>query len=545
MAKFLPNQRKCILVIELGKASFKIASFLRSSSKLELLDYSLERLGPQPESKARIVNAIRAFLKKNSLSVKESILSIADADSVAIKYCLLPALKYQEILSAAIWQLKDEVHFELKDAYSDWRVVKELTDEQGARQQGIIFAFSRKEAVEDYLACLSECNLRASAILTSPLNYIDILKDIAESQRFTCEMVLDLEYLDSTLSLYIDKKLYFTRTLPFFVDSFTRSLVGTLFSDKGKVELTLNDAEEIRDTVGIPQDETASIRDNLQASQVISLVRPVLESLVREIKHSITYFTSHLGEVQPQVIYISGFGADMKHLDTYLAKEIGLPVSRLPFPDILDTRRIAPDRLARDRSQLASCVGAVLSANRGVSLLAGDVRMRWVKNVLIKRLKPFFSAIGVLILFFMFISVLMIPVFSYRLIKAKSYFNDKKLLFSFFEKARLGRELNYEVSLQRVTADALLNFISQSVPDALRLSELELDQYRGELALQGEARQAQDVDVFVSKLKASDYFSGVNELDSRFRGNDEQLRVSVNTTKGTDRTFKIICKLKY
>ncbi len=527
MARFLINQRKCVLVIEVSRASFKIASFLRSSSKLELTNYALERLEPQPDPKAQIVNSIRTFLKEKSLSVKEAILSIADPDSVSIKYCLLPVLEHKEILSAAVWQLKDEVHFDLKDAYSDWTVVKELTDEQGARQQGIIFAFSRKEAVENYLACLSECNLRASAIVTSPLNYADILKGIADDKTVASEIVLDLEYLDSALNLYIDKKLHFTRYLPVSVENFTRSLIGTLMSNRGKVELSLSQAEEIRDKVGIPDDESIIIQDNLQATQILSLIRPVLESLVREIKHSITYFISHLEEAQPQIIYISGFGANLKNLNSYLAKELGFPVSSLPFPDILDTSRIQPDRLARDRGQLISCAGAVLLASRGVSLLAGDVRMRWIKDVLIKRLKPLISAIGVLILSFMFISVLTLPVFSYRLKKAKSYFNDKKLLFSFFEKVRLRNELNYEVLLQRVTADALLNFLSQSIPDGLCLSELELDQYRGELTLQGDVRQAQDIDVFVGKLKASDYFSGLKTLNN------------------TDSVFKIKCKLKY
>lgn len=528
MARFEFKRRKSILVIEIGRVSLKIVYFLRSASKLELVDYSLEKMNPQLDAASQITNFIRAFLKKNSLSVKEAILSIADADSVAIQYCLLPALKRNEILSAAIWQLKDEVHFDLKDAYSDWNVVKEFTDEQGARQQGFIFAFSRKEAVEGYLVSLSMCNLRASAIVTSALNYADILKVIKEDKTVTSEIVLDLEYLDSALNLYIDKKLHFTRYLPVSMESFTRSLVGTLTSERGEVELNSSQAEEIRDKVGIPDDKSVFIQDNLQASQIFALIRPVLESLVREIRHSITYFTAHLGEEKPQVIYISGFGASLKNLDTYLAKELGFPVSVLAFPVALDTSRIQSDRLVKERSQLVSCVGAVLLASHGVSLLAGDVRMRWVKNILMKRLKPFIYTIGVLILSFMFISVLMLPVFSYRLKKAQSYFNDKKQLFSFFEKVRLWREINYEVSLQRVTADALLNFISQSTPEDLRLSELELDQYRGELTLQGEARKAEDIDAFVSKLNASDYFSSLKTL---------------NRTGG--REFKIKCKLKY
>ncbi len=402
MAKFLSTWCPYILVVEISKVSLKLAYFLRSGSRLELLSYSLEKINPELGSNSQIIDFIRVFLKKNSLSVKEAILSIADTDSAAIKYCLLPPLKRKEILSAAIWQVKDEVHFDLGNAYSDWRLVKEFTDEQGARQQGIIFAFSRKETVEKYIKCLAQCDLRVSAIVTSAFNYADILRNMTSDKSISSEIVLEFEYLDSALNLYIGKKLHFTRYLPISVQSFTNSLVGTLLSDRGRVELTLSEAEKIRDNIGIPLDENVFIKDNFQASQVASLFRPVLESLVREIKHSINYFTSNLGESAPQIIYITGLGANLKNLDSYLTKELGFRAVKLPFPDILGTGRIQSDKLLEDKNQMVSCVGAILSADRGLNLLSGDVRTRWIKNVLLKRLSPFAVIIGVLILFLMF-----------------------------------------------------------------------------------------------------------------------------------------------
>jgi type IV pilus assembly protein PilM len=528
MVRFPFKRRQGVLVVEVGKADLKLAYLLLSPSKLELLSYSLHKICvEEKDPEGQITSLIQAFLRDNSISVKQAVLSIADTECVAIKYCLLPPLKRKEVLAAAVWQLKDEVHFDLERAYSDWRVVKEFTDEQGARQQGIIFAFSRKEAVEKYVDCLSKCNLRAQAIVTSALNYIDVLKGTTQEKPFNCEIILDLGQLDSALHLYVDRKLRFTRYMPVSVDSFTKALIGTLLSDKGKVELTLSDAEEIRDNIGIPQDDSAFIRDNLRAGQINSLIRPVLENLVREIRHSITYLVSHLEEPQPQVIYIAGLGAHLKGLDTYLTKELGLPVVRLAFPAILDTNQIEPEKLAGDSGKLVSCVGAVLLAARGITLLPGDLRMRWVKHALIKRLKPFVSALGILILSFMLISIFMLPVYSYRLKMAKDYFKDKKQLYSFFEKVRLWRELAFETSLQRVPADALLNFLSQSIPDGLCLNGLELDQYRGELTLQGERRQASDLDIFLEKLRVSGFFLSLKPLAS------------------SGDTFKIKCKLKY
>lgn len=527
MLNFFFGKSKNILVIEVSKARLKIAAFLRTPTKLKLLGYSFTAIDPAGDDAKAIVRAIRDFFKENPLAVKDAVLSIADADSVAMKYCLLPVLKREEVLSAAVWQLKDEVHFDLNNAYSDWRVVKEITDEDGARQQGIIFAFSQKEAVEKYLTCLAQCNLRASAVVTNAFSYVDVLRGIAEDKQISSEIILDLEYSDSALNLYVNKELHFTRYLPVSVESFTRSLVGTLVSDKGRVELTMKEAEQIRDNIGIPQDETVFIKENLQASQIASLIRPVLESLVRETKHSVTYFTGNLNEAPPQAIYLAGLGANLKNLDTYLAEELKFPVTKLSLPGNLDTSRISASQLDQDRAQLLSCVGAVLSAGRGVSLMAGDVKMRWLKNIFTKHLKPIFLVAVGLVVAAMLVLMAKLPYYSYRLKAAKGYFQDKKVLLSFFQKVQRWQEVSVEVSMQRVTADALLNFISQTTPAGLRLSELTLDQYEGTLILKGDARDAGQVQEFLEKLKGAEYFS------------------AVETVGPQGQNFYLKCKLKY
>ncbi len=512
MVKFAVNRGRQMLAVEVDKASLKIGYFLRSPSRLELVGYSLEKLDLKKGDAAdQISGLLRGFLEERSISAKEAILSISDTDAIAIKYCVLPALSRKEILSAAKWELKEEVPFDLEDAYSDWRVVKESTDEDGARHQGIIFVFIRKEAVEEYLSCLQHCGLRASAIVTNAVNYIDILKGISGNKQFTSEIVLDLEYFDSALNLYLDKKLHFARYLPISVDSYTRSLIATFASGagKGNLELTLNEAEEIRDNIGIPEDKEGFIRDNLRANQIIFLIRPVLENMVREIKYSITYFTSSLGQPAPQIIYLTGLGANIKNLDAYLGKELGLPVVRLPLPDILDAGRIPPDRLAKDSNQIVSCVGAALSVGGGIRLVSGGLKFGKFRRSCKKYLLSFISAAGILILSLMFISVCMLPVYNYRLKKARDYFKGKKLLLSFFEQARSHKELLLEVPLQRIPAIALLNFISQSVTDNIRLEELDLDQPRGELILQGESTQPADIDGFVQRLQASGFFSAI------------------------------------
>jgi hypothetical protein len=53
---------------------------------------------------------------------------------------------------------------------------------------------------------------------------------------------------------------------------------------------------------------------------------------VRELRFSFSYFSATFDRDQPEILYITGGGANLRNLDAYLARELKLRVSCLPFP---------------------------------------------------------------------------------------------------------------------------------------------------------------------------------------------------------------------
>jgi len=90
--------------------------------------------------------------------------------------------------------------------------------------------------------------------------------------------------------------LAFSRKLPFSGDTVTKSMTETLTSDRGKVELSLKEAERIKREHGIPRPENPQLIDGkISTHEVLSLIRPKVEQFAGDIGRSFDFYREESG----------------------------------------------------------------------------------------------------------------------------------------------------------------------------------------------------------------------------------------------------------
>jgi Tfp pilus assembly protein PilN len=233
--------------------------------------------------------------------------------------------------------LQEEVLFDLADAYTDWQVFRDPYEEGEVQKQDCTFIVMKKSAVQFYLNALQKCKLKPVCLTTGALAYSQILRAAVPGGGPAA--VLDLDYQQATLCFLVNNRIHFARNMPVSWEKITQSLTEILVSDKGKIELSAQEAEEIKNTVGYPlghYDENLQIRDNVQVKHVVSMLRPILEVLVRELNFSFDYYATNFNVEPPRVLYITGGGANLKRFEEYLHQELGIEVSCLPVPPQID-----------------------------------------------------------------------------------------------------------------------------------------------------------------------------------------------------------------
>lgn len=518
ITEILKKKKRKFLSIDFGQAFVKIVYIESLGQRFSLLNYDFKRIPALEENKTEIINFIKDFIKLNAIPEKEVSLTLSDPESIIIKHLILPVVPKEEILQAIKWQLKGETHFDLENTAFDWQIVKEYTDEEGARKNEIMCIFVKPELIDKYLSIIEGANLTPFRISSSHFNYADILRYLKGNPAIVA--IMDIGYKSSVICIYNNNRLDFIRSLTLSSEKLTQSLTGTLVSGNNKTELSYEKAEEIKNTFGIPKDTDTILQDNIQAIQVISLMRPLLETMVKELNRSFEYFTSHFKEEHPAILYLSGGGSNLKNLDWYLNNEFKIKVLKLPLPDCINLEAIDKEKLKEDQLQIMSAMGAGLADCLGINLLPQEIRTQKVEVIEKVSLRFVAIILGAVFLFSFLVTRFEIYDYRKRLKNAQIHLQTIEAIKVLKQEIDARESLINKIQKNKVPVDGLLKLIGTVIPGSIILDELFLDQGTHILTLKGVVSGTDNIAEsvltnFMQKLETSSFLSECNLIFSK------------------------------
>jgi len=523
--KLLKGEKGGLLSLDIGTRITKIALFSLTGGKPTLLKYEIKELKDEDRE---ITAFISNFIKSNSIEEKNIIINMEDPESLIIKRISLPNLPEKEMGDAIGWEIKDDIPFDMKEAELDWQVIGESTDKDGAKKIDLMLACGKRDLVDRHVKIAKGAGLSVVDIKSAPFSSSYIVEG-SESSKEGIVSVLDIGAMDSTFSFYRDGKLSFIRELPFGSEQFTSSISGVLLSDKGRIELTREKAEEIKREFGIPKDPNQALRDGITASQIMPLIRPSLERLIQEIRRSIDYFTSSFDADAPKILYLSGGGSRLKGLDTYLKDELKFKVDRLPVADLVEMGE-GLDKKSLDEAmvQLAGSIGATLGRNKRPHLLPREYRTEKIEAIEKVSLRVAGITLGVILL----LSIIGVKFqerdYKNRLANARLHLETIDQINRIKDRIVKRTELVEEIRSGYVLPDWILKEVGHLIPGSAVINKFELDQGGNSLALKGyivarEHMAQEEITSFIKNLERSPFFKEASLESSdkaRYEGKD-------------------------
>ncbi len=501
------------------------------ADKLRLLAYDVQKLPSFDKEKKEeaVFHFIEGFLKQNAVAERDVIISISNADSIFVKDIVLPMMSEEEILKAAKWQLKDDVLFDLEKASIDWRALEEFTGEDGVKGARTIFIVANNEVVNHHLSMIQKCQLDPLCVTTGAFNYTHILEKLPETPKAVA--ILDVGHTESTFGIYADNKLNFVRRLPISWEKLMQSLTKVLVSDGGVTQFTYEEAEEITRTVGIPENVTETVRGNVHASHLMSLMRPLLETLVREIKFSLDYFAMNFEKDRPSLLYITGDSSNLKNLDKYLSKEFHMNVSYLSLPSYVDTAVLEKKEIEReDQNKIINAIGAALGGVRAINLLPFDIKAQKLELVEKAFLRFVSIIMGAILFFSLFVMQFQVHNYQDRIRNAQIHLETMEDVKNLIQKVKEKEGLVAAIEGNRVPAEGILKTISATIPDGIVLDILEFNppehrlMLKGTVLAGGEAAEAA-LSNFLQKLEGSLFFTEASFVSSQRSGVDYKFEI--------------------
>jgi len=264
----------------------------------------------------------------------------------------LPVLPEAEIAETIHYQTAKMVPYLPKDLVVDYYKLNTPAAEK--KQMYFVAAVSEKDIL-DRLAAVDRVGIKPKAIL-APASALGSLLGKKKSGNLA---LIDLGSSATMIVLISQGQVVFAREIKVGGADITRAMVGVVQTGQGKTELNANNAEELKNAFGIPLNvEEYTKEAGVPGSEIMGLIRPVLENIAAEILNTFAYYRKEMQvEVDFNKVYFTGGASQIKNLIAYYKNQLNLEVEALPCfcevkPDKKDFHQLAPS--------FCVAVGAVL-----------------------------------------------------------------------------------------------------------------------------------------------------------------------------------------
>ncbi|MCI0650604.1 MAG: pilus assembly protein PilM [Planctomycetes bacterium] len=133
-------------------------------------------------------------------------------------------------------------------------------------------------------------------------------------------VVVEMHRYSTGMHIYRSGGLVYTRVVQFGGNDLTRALMDTVATRSGFIELSFEQAEQLKETFGLPApgDDEPLRGSPLLPEQLRMMYEPKLNTLVYELRNSIRYYQQLSGDRRIHRLILTGGSSRMKGLDQHL-----------------------------------------------------------------------------------------------------------------------------------------------------------------------------------------------------------------------------------
>lgn len=390
-----------IIGLDLGSSSIKIAQFIKKEGYLSFVRADLKEIGALTESEAREkeISAAVKYLFKGINTKKAEIRAVINCPQTAIKKVTTPYMPKSELRQGINLEAKNYFPFGIDQSLLDFEILGDIV-EKGVRKYEVLVGVCPITTVDKYLKVLKKAGIKPASFVSCSYS-LQKLSEYLNSGKDETACLVDIGEYHTELIISKGRDLIFTRKIPISGSDFTKAMTGLLVSDRGRTQLTQEEAEKIKRDVGLPPEaDFKIIDDKISTSQILAMLRTPAEHLVNEIERCLDYYREEAGGAKVNSVAIYGGGASLAGLIRFISAGLEIEVK---LGDPLEGFRIekgAAVERERMSHRLDIAIGAALSEPRGMNLLPAEIKEETQRAVKRGTLAAIITAVVIISLLF-------------------------------------------------------------------------------------------------------------------------------------------------
>jgi len=393
-----------IIGLDIGSHSIKLVGLKMTSKGPFLMCMGMKEIPPgkDKEDVNTLSEILKALVKEVGLKTKKVSLTVSGS-GIHIKRISMPSLPKAELKEAVRWEIKDHLPFPVETAQIDFHILNEYV-EDNVKKLDLMVVACPKHLIDRTLSIAERAGLQPTHLDVAPFSLWNTLLVWDGNKKEETVALIDMGAEKTGIYLFKDRSLQFSREITPAGADITRAIAEGIGSAE-EAQLIYERAEKIKQEMGIPSEPSQEGMSEKSASlsKISFLVRPVLEKLTAEIGRSFEYYRNLFNVERIDRVLMTGGGANVKNIVSYLGKELRLPVEHFnPLRKILfDSKKIDVQLLDQMGSVFTIAVGMALPEPKRIELI--PAKEPFLSKVKIGKLIP---VLAPLITFFIFLGII-------------------------------------------------------------------------------------------------------------------------------------------
>ena len=390
--------------LDIGSHSIKLVGLKMTSRGPFLARAGIKSIpsGVDREDLSQIAEIIKALFDEAGVKPGKVRLTVSGS-GVNIRQITIASMPKAELKEALRWEIKGHLPFPIETARIDFQVLGQSVVD-GVKKVDLIVVACPNHLIDRTLSIAREAGLDPAHLDVVPFALWNALLVWDRLKQEETIALIDFGAAKLGIHFFKDGILQFSReTTPAGTEITSAIMEGVRF--EGDSNLFYQRAERIKEEVGIPSETEGEtvVEESIKLSKISILIRPVLERITAEISRSLDYYRSQFNVDRIDRLLLTGGGADLKNISSYLGGELRLPVDHFsPVGETLfDSKKVDLTVLDQQGSVFTVAAGTALIQPKRIELL--PAKESFISRIPIAKCIPVLAPAITLLIFIWFV----------------------------------------------------------------------------------------------------------------------------------------------
>jgi type IV pilus assembly protein PilM len=306
---------------------------------------------------------------------------------VNIKRITIPDMPRAELKEAVRWAIKEQLPFPVETAQVDFHIMGEVIEDK-IKKLDLMVVACPNHLIDQSFSIAQGAGLEPVHFDVAPFALWDAFLNWGQPKEGEEVALIDLGADKTGVHLFKGGILQFSREVTPAGADITRAIMDGIGSGE-ESNLFYEKAEKIKEALGVsPEGSQQKIPgETINVPKVVFHMRPILERMAAEIGRSLDYYKHEFNVDKINRVLLTGGGAHLKNILSYLGNELRLPVEQFnPLKEILfDSKKIDAQIIDQMGSLFTVAAGLTLPQPKRIELLPAKEpflsKARFVKSI--------------------------------------------------------------------------------------------------------------------------------------------------------------------